>query len=98
VIWDSRTLHYACFPQGELIRHVQYVCMTPRKFGNEEDLALKASLFKSWTGTTHWPHCNIHKQGPPMRDGKEDPLNRSEPREKPEVTERILQLAAVQAY
>lgn len=33
-----------------------------------------------------------------MRDGKIDPLDRSEPREKPEITKRLLQLAAVEAY
>lgn len=55
-LWDSRTMHYACFPEGDLIRHVQYICMTPRKFAKEEDLKLKASLFQEWEGTTHWPH------------------------------------------
>ncbi|KAI4658820.1 uncharacterized protein J4E79_006579 [Alternaria viburni] len=98
VLWDSRTMHYACFPQGNRIRHVQYVCMTPAKFAKKEDLELKAELFKTWQGTTHWPHCNIRKQGPPERDGKPDPQNRTEPLEKPIVTDRILQLAAVKAY
>lgn len=95
---DSRTMHYACFPQGDRIRHVQYVCMTPAKFAKKEDLALKAELFNTWQGTTHWPHCNIRKQGPPERDGKPDPQNRTEPLEKPVITDRILQLAAVKAY
>ncbi|KAI6811471.1 hypothetical protein KC332_g11725 [Hortaea werneckii] len=98
VLWDSRTMHYACFPEGDLIRHVQYICMTPKKFAKEEDVALKADMFNNWQGTTHWPHCNIHKQGPPLRNGVEDPLNRSEPREKPEMTNRVLQLAGVKAY
>ena len=91
-------MHYACFPQGERIRHVQYVCMTPRKFAKAEDLESKADMFKTWQGTTHWPHCNIRKQGPPVRDGKECPLNRHEPLEKPEITDQILKLAAVKAY
>lgn len=56
VLWDSRTMHYACFPQGDIIRTVQYVCMTPRKFARQEDMDLKAELFKTWQGTTHWPH------------------------------------------
>ena len=98
VLWDSRTMHYACFPQGERIRHIQYICMTPAKFAKKEDLELKADTFKEWQGTTHWPHCNIHKMGPPMRDGKVDPKNRTEPLEKPEITDRLLQLAAVKAY
>ena len=56
VLWDSRTMHYACFPEGDLIRHVQYICMTPTKFAKQEDLDLKAELFRTWQGTTHWPH------------------------------------------
>jgi hypothetical protein len=95
---DSRTMHYACFPQGDLIRHVQYICMTPAKFAKKEDIELKGKLFKNWQGTTHWPHCNIRVQGPVERDGKPDPQNRTEPYEKPIITDRILQLAGVTAY
>jgi uncharacterized protein VirK/YbjX len=29
VLWDSRTMHHACPPEGDQIRHVQYICMTP---------------------------------------------------------------------
>ncbi|KAI5362364.1 putative phytanoyl-CoA dioxygenase [Septoria linicola] len=97
-LWDSRTMHYACFPEGDRIRHVQYICQTPAKFATKETLEKKAALFKRWHGTTHWPHCNIHEQGPPLRNGVEDPLNRYEPLEKPEVTKKLLQLAAVEAY
>ncbi|EGP86303.1 unnamed protein product [Zymoseptoria tritici ST99CH_3D1] len=97
-VWDSRTMHYACFPQGDLIRHVQYVCMTPAKFAKPDDLKLKGELFKRWQGTTHWPHCNIRETGLPMRNGEVDPLNRTEPLEKPEINKRMLQLAAVEAY
>jgi hypothetical protein len=98
VLWDSRTMHYAAHPQGDLIRHVQYICMTPKKFAKEEDVKLKAELFQNFQGTTHWPHCNIHKAGPPLRDGKLCPKNRTEPLEKPIVTDQILQLAGVKAY
>lgn len=58
-LWDSRTMHYACFPEGDLIRHVQYICMTPAKFAKKEDLELKADVFRSWQGTTHWPHWYV---------------------------------------
>ncbi|GIZ45512.1 hypothetical protein CKM354_000867500 [Cercospora kikuchii] len=97
-IWDSRTMHYACFPEGDRIRHVQYICQTPARFAEPEVLKKKAELFKTWQGTTHWPHCNIRETGPPLRNGKECPLNRHEPLEKPEITKRLLQLAAVEAY
>ncbi|KAB8210431.1 Clavaminate synthase-like protein [Aspergillus parasiticus] len=98
VLWDSRTMHYACLPEGDVIRSVQYVCMTPRKFANEEDIKLKAQLFHEFEGTTHWPHCNIHRHGPPMRDGVIDPQNRTEPLEKPVLSDRLLQLAGVKDY
>jgi ectoine hydroxylase-related dioxygenase (phytanoyl-CoA dioxygenase family) len=56
VLWDSRTMHYASLPEGEQIRHVQYICMTPRKFASEEQLELKTECFNKFIGTTHWPH------------------------------------------
>ncbi|KAJ5370513.1 uncharacterized protein N7496_006605 [Penicillium cataractarum] len=100
VVWDSRTMHYACFPDAEsqTIRSIQYICMTPAKFATKEDLELKAELFKGWNSTTHWPHCNIHRQGAPMRNGEVDPLDRKEPLEKPVLSDRLLQLAGVKAY
>ncbi|PSK42887.1 Pentatricopeptide repeat-containing protein [Elsinoe australis] len=99
VLWDSRTMHYACFPEGEQIRHVQYICMTPRKFATEEALELKKQCFDTFQGTTHWPHCNIRPTSEvPMRNGKPDPKNRTEPFEKPERTEQVLKLAGVKAY
>lgn len=72
--------------------------MTPAKFAKKEDLELKAELFNTWQGTTHWPHRNIHQSRPPLRDGVVDPYNRSEPLEKPELNDQILKLAGVKAY
>lgn len=59
VLWDSRTIHYAELPQGNQIRHVQYICMTPRRFATEEALELKKQCFDNWMGTTHWPHWYV---------------------------------------
>ncbi|KIW88821.1 uncharacterized protein Z519_10305 [Cladophialophora bantiana CBS 173.52] len=99
VLWDSRTMHYAEFPMGEQIRHVQYICMTPRKFASPESLELKKQCFENWLGTTHWPHCNIRPaKEPPMRNGEVCPKARSEPFEKPDISDRLLQLAGVKAY
>ncbi|KUL87438.1 hypothetical protein ZTR_04760 [Talaromyces verruculosus] len=99
VLWDSRTIHYAELPQGDQIRHVQYICMTPRRFATEEALELKKQCFNSWMGTTHWPHCNIRPSAEkPMRNGKVCPKYRTEPFEKPELTDRLLQLAGVKGY
>lgn len=56
VLWDSRTMHYACLPEGDQIRHVQYVCMTPKRFATDKALELKKQCFENYMGTTHWPH------------------------------------------
>lgn len=117
VLWDSRTIHYAELPQGDQIRHVQYICMTPRRFATEEALQLKKQCFDNWLGTTHWPHwyviclhqfckkqTNSHDSNirptpeKPMRDGKLCPKYRTEPFEKPEMTDRLLELAGVKPY
>ncbi|KAH7141431.1 hypothetical protein B0J13DRAFT_446020 [Dactylonectria estremocensis] len=99
VLWDSRTIHYARFPEGEQIRHVQYICMTPRVFAEEEALAAKKHCFENFIGTTHWPHCNIRPtQEKPMRGGEVCPKYRTEPFEKPEVTDTVLRLAGVKPY
>ncbi|KAJ6079960.1 hypothetical protein N7467_009713 [Penicillium canescens] len=99
VLWDSRTMHYARLPEGNQIRHVQYICMTPRRFATSEALELKKQCFESFTGATHWPHCNIRPtKEKPIHDGKVCPKDRNEPFEKPEVTDTVLKLAGVKAY
>lgn len=119
VLWDSRTMHYACLPEGNQIRHVQYICMTPRKFATPEALELKKECFENFVGTTHWPHwyafqinvemCHSATNGSflsnirptkekPMRDGVVCSKDRSEPFEKPDVTDAVLRLAGVKAY
>lgn len=62
VLWDSRTMHYACLPEGDQIRHVQYICMTPRKFATQETLDLRKRFFDEYKGTTHWPHRYVFKK------------------------------------
>ncbi|BAE58920.1 hypothetical protein F9C07_2281598 [Aspergillus flavus] len=99
VLWDSRTMHYACFPEADQIRHAQYICMTPKRFATEKALELKKTCFENYLGTTHWPHCNIRPAAEkPMRDGKVCPKDRSEPFEKPVLTDAVLKLAGVKPY
>lgn len=99
VLWDSRTMHYAKFPEGNQIRHVQYICMTPKRFASETDLELKKECFDNWMGTTHWPHRNIRPARElPMRNGAVCPKARNEPFEKPELSDTLLRLAGVKAY
>jgi hypothetical protein len=48
---------------------------------------------------THWPHANLwldHKV--PQRNGADDPLNRTEPLNKPTVTDQLLKLAGAVPY
>lgn len=59
VLWDSRTMHFAKHPTGEQIRHVQYVCMTPRRFATPDALEAKKTCFENYYGTTHWPHWYV---------------------------------------
>ncbi|KAK7911855.1 hypothetical protein PG985_014336 [Apiospora marii] len=99
VLWDSRTMHYAKFPEGDQIRNVQYICMTPRQFADEEALAAKKWCFENYVGTTHWPHCNVRSAAEkPMRNGELCHKYRTEPFEKAEVTDDMLRLAGVKPY
>lgn len=59
ILWDSRSMHYAKFPESDVIRTVIYACYTPASFAKEEDLIKKAELFKKFETTTHWPHIHI---------------------------------------
>jgi hypothetical protein len=98
ILWDSRQMHYAVYPTTDTIRTIIYACYTPVALASAEDLQKKKEIFERWEATTHWPHINIHSQGKAMIDGKIDPMERTEPLEKPELTDRLLQLAGVKAY
>ncbi|KAF9892292.1 hypothetical protein FE257_002069 [Aspergillus nanangensis] len=100
ILWDSRSMHYAAFPEpeSEVIRSIIYVCYTPASHATEQDLEKKKELFRKWETSTHWPHCNIHGHGKAMVDGEVDPREREEPLEKPVLSERLLQLAGVKSY
>ncbi|KAJ5721730.1 uncharacterized protein N7483_009664 [Penicillium malachiteum] len=64
----------------------------------QKDLKLKGEIFQRFEGTTHWPPCNIFAQGKAMRGDKICPGERSEPLEKPELTDQVLKLAGVKPY
>lgn len=98
ILWDSRQLHYAVYPETDLIRTVIYTCLTPAAWISPENLEMKKEIFRKWETTTHWPHINIHSHGKHMIDGKLDPLERMEPLEKPEMTDQLQKLAGLEAY
>ncbi|KAL1613809.1 hypothetical protein SLS54_010270 [Diplodia seriata] len=100
LVWDSRTVHWGAEPESEQIRTVVYASYAPAKWASEAQLREKAKIFGKWAGTTHWPHDNIvYREGRALLpDGSEDPRNRSEPREKPVLGERLLKLAGAVRY
>ncbi|KZL63251.1 phytanoyl- dioxygenase [Colletotrichum incanum] len=101
IIWDSRLIHYGAEPtaKSDTIRTITYVSYAPASFATKEALDAKKEAFEKWLATTHWPHDNIvpRTNQPTLPDGTID-ARRSEPREKPELTAKLLKLAGVQAY
>ncbi len=59
VLWDSRTVHHACFPTEDVIRTVVYVCMMPRALASEKDLVNKRKALEQIRATSHWAACNV---------------------------------------
>ncbi|KAK7705479.1 hypothetical protein SLS57_010013 [Botryosphaeria dothidea] len=102
LVWDSRTVHWGAEPsaRSDRIRTVIYASYAPAAWASEEQLAEKAKIFKAWAGTTHWPHDNIvFRDGKArLEDGSEDPRNREQPRELPELSDRLLKLAGARRY
>ena len=98
ILWDSRQMHYAVYPETDNIRTIIYACYTPAAMASREDLEKKKEIFEKWEATTHWPHINIHSQGKAKVDGGIDPWERTEPLEKPELTDKLLKLAGVKPY
>ncbi|KAK1983945.1 phytanoyl-CoA dioxygenase [Colletotrichum cereale] len=101
IIWNSRLIHYGAEPtaKSDTIRTITYVSYAPASFATEDALDEKKQAFEKWLATTHWPHDNIAPRAnqSTLPDGTID-ARRSEPREKPELTERLLKLAGVKAY
>ncbi|KAL2207085.1 phytanoyl-CoA dioxygenase [Sarocladium strictum] len=112
IIWDSRLIHYGAEPKTidpssaeqkstkpATIRTVTYVSYAPASLASEETLRTKRQAFESWLATTHWPHENIslRTNEPTFPDGSRD-QRRLKPREEPELTPRLLQLAGVTPY
>lgn len=77
LLWDSRTVHCNMPavegprqpPEGELLRMVVYVCMTPRSKATHDVLRQRASAYESNASTSHWPHL-LHLSGAMPGDQK----------------------------
>ncbi|KIW23901.1 uncharacterized protein PV07_12063 [Cladophialophora immunda] len=102
ILWDSRTIHWGGEPteKSNTTRAVIYAAYAPAKLASKDALEEKERVFSAWGATTHWPHDNIKLRDLQARlpDGTPDPRHRSEPLEKPEVTDKVLRLAGVKAY
>lgn len=102
ILWDSRTVHYGSEPTelSNQIRTIIYVAYTPARLASEESLRTKREVFERWAGTTHWPHDNINvrENRALFEDGTQDPLDRSEPMVKPELSDQLLRLAGALEY
>ena len=102
ILWDSRTVHYGSEPSenSNTIRTAIYACYTPAKLASKETMEIKEKVFRAWSGATHWPHDNIRIREVKtfLDDGPRDPRDRDEPREKPEMTDKLLRLAGVKRY
>ncbi len=102
IVWDSRTIHYGSEPSelSNQIRCIIYAAYTPARLASQEALETKQKIFKSFGGTTHWPHDNIRirENKTLLADGTRDPRDRDQPRELPEMSDRLLKLAGVMAY
>jgi hypothetical protein len=102
ILWDSRTIHYGSEPTelSNQIRTIIYAAYTPAQLASDEALDRKRTIFKQWGGTTHWPHdnINIRENKTFLEDGTRDPRDRDQPRELPELSDRLLKLAGIMAY
>jgi len=102
LLWDSRTIHYGSEPteKSSTIRTVIYAAYTPARWATPEALKLKTEVFERFGGTTHMPHDNIKVRVDKAKweDGTVDRRDTSEPREKPERSDKLLRLAGVKPY
>ncbi len=102
ILWDSRTIHYGTEPTelSNQIRTVIYAAYTPARLASQESLERKRKIFKSWGGTTHWPHDNIvlREYRTFLEDGTRDPRDREQPIHLPELNDKLLKLAGIIPY
>ncbi|CZR67809.1 uncharacterized protein PAC_17708 [Phialocephala subalpina] len=99
---DWLTIHYGSEPteKSDQIRTVIYATYTPARMASVEQLRIKKVVFESFGGTTHWPHEQIVARPTQMflPDGTRDARDRDQPREMPEMTDKLLKLAGAKPY
>ncbi|KAH7127618.1 hypothetical protein EDB81DRAFT_889410 [Dactylonectria macrodidyma] len=102
ILWDSRTVHWGGEPteKSDVVRTVIYASYSPSKLATPETLKEKQRVFSLYGATTHWAHDNMYLRPllAHLPDGTLDPRNRDEPREKAELSDKLLKLAGVKPY
>ena len=74
ILWDSRTIHCNKKPSPNQVDQTKagigvYICMTPRKWCDNEILLKKQKAFNQVAFASHWPHIvqYIQENKPPFR-------------------------------
>ncbi|KAJ4315832.1 hypothetical protein N0V84_008166 [Fusarium piperis] len=102
ILWDSRTVHWGGEPteKSNVVRTVIYASYSPARLATPETLKEKQRVFSLYGATTHWAHDNMYLRPllAHLPDDSLDPRNRDEPREKPELSDKLLKLAGVKPY
>ncbi|KAK3671650.1 hypothetical protein LTR78_008383 [Recurvomyces mirabilis] len=95
LVWDSRTAHYNLSSKTNQPRFAIYTCYMPVNDATQEDLIKKKGAYERWVGTTHWPNARHTGSNVAKRDGEDDPHNRFEPINKPQMNERTFKLTGI---
>lgn len=95
LLWDSRTPHYNLSSKTSQPRFCLYTCYQPVTAATQEDLQRKKEAFESWLGTTHWAATRHVGSNVGKRNGEDDPHNRFEPINKPQMSERAFKLTGI---
>eukprot|EP01112_Ceratiomyxa_fruticulosa_P010084 TRINITY_DN2655_c0_g4_i3.p1 TRINITY_DN2655_c0_g4~~TRINITY_DN2655_c0_g4_i3.p1 ORF type:complete len:318 (+),score=68.19 TRINITY_DN2655_c0_g4_i3:123-1076(+) len=56
LVFDSRTIHYACAPSEGTYRAAMYICMLPASLATPRQIEAKREAFNRKMLTSHWPH------------------------------------------
>eukprot|EP01132_Coremiostelium_polycephalum_P007919 gene7919-9745_t len=102
VLWDSRTIHYACPPDPKLgnrvCRMVVYVSYQPAYLATPQDLDRKIQAFNSKSNTSHWAaeKVKIIPKNRCLKGEEKEKFKREEPN--PILTDRAKLLAGLVPY
>ncbi|KPI36308.1 uncharacterized protein AB675_7370 [Cyphellophora attinorum] len=96
----GHTLRRRATEKSNQIRTAIYATYTPANLAEPTQLAIKNEVFEKFGSTTHWPHQYIVSRPTQamLPDGTRDPRDRDQPREMPEMTDKLLKLAGAKRY